>query len=151
MATAPQTNGRAHWGCTNVYIGHFPQIVDCGVGDLLQLTVEFPQCWNGRDLDSADHKSHMAYPSNGACPSSHPVPLPDISVNVRWKRTSSLDVTKLRLSSDHYSTSAPGGYSAHADWFEAWEPNIRDAFVQHCINPSRDCHAHLLGDGREIY
>jgi hypothetical protein len=151
MAMAPQTDGHAHWGCTNRYIGHHPQIVDCDVGDLLQLTVEFPQCWNGRDLDSADHKSHMSYPRNGACPSTHPVPLPDISLNVRWRRTSTLDVRTLRLSSDHYATSAPGGYSAHGDWFEAWEPEIRDAFVEHCINPARDCHAHLLGDGREIY
>ncbi len=150
-ATAPQTGGPASWGCTNRYVGHHPQIVDCDVGDLLQLTVAFPQCWNGRDLDSADHKSHMAYPRSGACPSSHPVPLPDISINVRWLRTSSLDVTKLRLSSDHYATTLPGGYSSHADWFEAWEPDIRDAFVEHCINPARDCHAHLLGDGREIY
>ena len=26
----------------------------------LQLTVTFPECWNGRDLDSPDHKSHLS-------------------------------------------------------------------------------------------
>jgi hypothetical protein len=43
----------------------------------LRAQIFFPACWNGRDLDSADHKSHMAYPidayNNGKCPSSHPV------------------------------------------------------------------------------
>jgi hypothetical protein len=150
-ATAPQTNGPAYWGCFDKYKGHFPNIVDCDVGDKLQLTVNFPQCWNGRDLDSADHKSHMAYPARGQCPSSHPIPLPEISINVAWERTATLDVSRLRLSSDHYPTSAPGGYSVHGDWFEAWEPEIRDAFVLNCINKTRDCHAHLLGDGRMIY
>lgn len=43
----------------------------------LRAQVFFPACWNGRDLDSADHKSHVAYPvdayNNGKCPESHPV------------------------------------------------------------------------------
>jgi hypothetical protein len=41
----------------------------------LRLQVAFPMCWNGVDLDSADHRSHMAYPSlmdNGVCPPTHP-------------------------------------------------------------------------------
>jgi hypothetical protein len=28
---------------------------------------------------------------------------------------------------------------------------IRDTFVTNCINPTYDCHANLLGDGRELY
>ncbi len=150
-ATSPQTDGHAYWGCENEYKGHFPNVIDCSVGDNLQLTVVFPQCWNGRDLDSTDHKSHMAFPSGGRCPSSHPVILPEISLNVHWERTASLNVNRLRLSSDHYAAGSPGGYSAHGDWLEAWEPDVRDAFVLNCVNKTRDCHAHLLGDGRMIY
>jgi hypothetical protein len=150
-ASQPQTNGNAYWGCTNVYKGHHPQIIDCDVGDFIQLSVVFPQCWNGRDLDSTDHKSHMAYPVDRACPSSHPIALPEISLHVRWARTVGMDVTKLRLSSDHYADGLAGGYSAHADWFEAWDPGVRDAFVTNCVNKSADCHSHLLGDGREMY
>ena len=151
MATKPEPDLHAYWGCQNAYKGHFAQIVDCDVGDSLQMTVVFPQCWNGVDLDSPDHKSHMAYAENGACPATHPVILPEISQNVMWERKSNLDLSKLRLSSDHYDVSLPGGYSAHGDWFEAWEPGVRDAFVTHCINETVDCHAHLLGDGRELY
>src|SRR5258708_3236802 len=49
---------------------------DCDVS--LRAQIFFPSCWDGVNLDSADHKSHMAYPSqgdNGDCPSSHPVQL----------------------------------------------------------------------------
>lgn len=41
----------------------------------LRLQVFFPSCWNGKDLDSPDHKSHMAYPdgvNSGKCPPTHP-------------------------------------------------------------------------------
>jgi hypothetical protein len=41
----------------------------------LRLQIVMPSCWDGKNLDSADHKSHMAYPSgndNGKCPSTHP-------------------------------------------------------------------------------
>lgn len=39
----------------------------------------FPTCWDGVNLDSPDHRSHVAYPesgtleSGGRCPSTHPV------------------------------------------------------------------------------
>jgi hypothetical protein len=42
----------------------------------LQIRVRFPCCWDGKNLDSPDHKSHMAYPSmmdNGVCDPDHPV------------------------------------------------------------------------------
>ncbi|KAL4251371.1 hypothetical protein ABKN59_005563 [Abortiporus biennis] len=43
----------------------------------LRMQVFFPQCWDGENLDSSDHKSHMAYPvenyNGGSCPSTHPV------------------------------------------------------------------------------
>ena len=50
----------------------------CTPGSWFVMEVEFPQCWDGVHLDSADHKSHMAYP-NGGCPADHPVALPEIS------------------------------------------------------------------------
>jgi len=43
---------------TNIYTRKFPDI-PC---DSFRSEFIFPNCWNGRDLDSADHKSHVAYP-----------------------------------------------------------------------------------------
>ena len=51
---------------------------------MLESYLDFPQCWNGRDLDSADHKSHMAYPVNNACPSTHPVHVPKLRQVLRY-------------------------------------------------------------------
>merc|ERR1711939_1070531 len=52
----------------------------------LRAQVFFPACWDGVNLDSPDHKSHMSYPignyDNGPCPSSHPVRLISIFYEV---------------------------------------------------------------------
>ena len=50
-----------------------PAPPNCGGGTVLQ--IRFPDCWDGRNLDSADHKSHMAYTVGGGCPSNYPVPV----------------------------------------------------------------------------
>jgi len=42
----------------------------------------FQSCWNGKDVDSADHKSHVSYrtggPDSGDCPSDFPINIPRI-------------------------------------------------------------------------
>jgi hypothetical protein len=146
-ATAPQ--GNAYWGCRDHYIGRVGNIPDCPADDKLAMIIEFPQCWDGKNLDSADHRSHMAFPNNGACPSAHPVPIPAITFNIYY------DVANggsdgYRLSSDMYDASMPGGYSIHGDWFEGWEGQIVLTFVNRCIRRGLDCHSHLLGDGRAM-
>ena len=41
--------------------------------------IYFPSCWDGKNLDSDDHQSHMSYPmgnnfNSGVCPDTHPIP-----------------------------------------------------------------------------
>ena len=134
-------------------------IGNCDVGAQLWSEIFFPQCWDGVNLDSPDHKSHMAYPNafwDGtkaiySCPSTHPVPLPQISYNVVYTVTEKDAGLRWRLSSDTYDKSLPGGYSSHGDWFNGWVGDISDTWAKKCINAKKDCHAHLLGDGRAIF
>ncbi|RYP52177.1 hypothetical protein DL768_002619 [Monosporascus sp. mg162] len=64
------------WGGGSVQTNSLPleQCID------IRSQVAFPSCWNSKDLDSPDHKSHMSYPAprygdyNGSvCPESHPI------------------------------------------------------------------------------
>ncbi len=124
------------------------RIPSCNKGEKLSFEVIFPQCWDGVNLDSPDHKSHMAYANNG-CPASHPVPLPEISMNLHYVVEESGTDTYLRLSSDNYV--GPGGFSMHADWFNGWDPTTLKLWVSGCINPSKDCHSALMGNGQYLY
>jgi hypothetical protein len=145
------TSGQAHawWTCDGL-MPHYASIPNCSPGSRVMMHVQFPQCWDGKNLDSADHRSHMAYPGGSGCPSSHPVAIPVITYNIPYRVPSS-GTSGCRLASDMYDPSLPGGMSAHADWFAAWEPDVVEAFVRNCNNKSVDCHSHLLGDGRMIY
>ncbi len=148
--------GQGHWGCLEVYIGHLDSIQDvlndprCPAGNQLQLSIEFPQCWDGKNLDSSDHKSHMANPVGGACPGSHPVAIPEITFNVRFPIPK--NAQGWHLASDMYDyTSNGGGFSAHADWWDGWDTDTEKTWIENCDNASKDCHAYLLGDGTMLY
>ena len=65
---------------------------DCG-GKTLVLQIRFPDCWDGVNLDSADHKSHMAYTVGGICPSNYPVPVPLLELNLRYQTAGGPGVT----------------------------------------------------------
>lgn len=55
--------------------------------DGIRLEIMFPSCWDGKNLDSLDHKSHMAYPDlvgDGNCPKTHPVRLVTLFYEVIW-------------------------------------------------------------------
>jgi len=48
--------------CTGSDTKNFPKST-CGGG--WRVTVTFPSCWDGKNLDSPDHRSHVAYPASG--------------------------------------------------------------------------------------
>ncbi|TRX95430.1 hypothetical protein FHL15_003761 [Xylaria flabelliformis] len=56
----------------------------------IRTTITFPTCWDGVNIDSPDHKSHVAYPVNGTfeslapCPASHPIRLPQLMYEIMW-------------------------------------------------------------------
>ena len=136
-AQGPQPTDIVHYNCL-----HYPQggqvtgnsaaIPTCPAGSYLSAKIVFPGCWDGRNLDSADHKSHMAYPVRGACPVSHPVAVPTLAIRLRWKTAQSTPSSRLSLSSG-------GQYSMHADFWNGWNPAVMQWLVDNCLNATRNC------------
>jgi hypothetical protein len=157
---APSAEPHMYWYCESkgpqVANGSAPTaIVSCPSGDRVIVKQEFPMCWDGANLDAADHRSHMSYvvydPNTGAggCPSTHPVHLPEYTIAVYWP--SDGNVASWKLSSD----SMPGmthaaGSTFHSDWFGAWDPDIQALWTRECINMLRNCNGGELGDGRKL-
>ena len=127
---------------------------DCeGEAHLVQ-RIHFPDCWDGHNLDSADHRSHMAYASTvasaggasaggasaggasaggrRACPATHPVPVPHLRLGVHYPDgVGGADVT----------LSSGGPETSHADFFNAWDPTAQARLVTQCLNAARKCGA----------
>ncbi|GAA4181717.1 DUF1996 domain-containing protein [Streptosporangium oxazolinicum] len=133
-ATTPNDpTSNARWSC--LHAGHVPpskDFVTCPAGTMMESYLDFPQCWDGRNLDSADHKSHMAYPVNQACPASHPVPVPKLRQVLRYPVNG--NPANFRLASGR-------GYTMHGDFFNAWPVAEMERRVRDCIRPVIKCGA----------
>ena len=105
-----------------------PAQCDTGV---MVITFTFPNCWDGQNLDSADHLSHMSYPDSGRCPASHPVTLPSLKAFFRYA-VGIEPIGTITLDSGPY-------YTAHMDFFNAWDPTALQRLVTNCINAGIDC------------
>jgi len=91
----------------------------------IRLQIFFPSCWNGKDLDTADHRSHMAYPigdiSQGDCPATHPYRVPGLFFEAFYN-------TNLYPHGDGkiewpfvLSQSDLTGYGMHGDFVSGWD------------------------------
>ncbi|WP_425583608.1 DUF1996 domain-containing protein [Streptomyces macrosporus] len=105
----------------------------------LDIRMRAPSCWDGKYLDTPDHRSHMAYPvvkpgtNDNMCPASHPVALPMIEFKMAFPVNG--DMSQVRLAGGR-------GYSFHYDFFNAWEERTLKAMVDHCIVGGLQCDAH---------
>jgi uncharacterized protein DUF1996 len=103
----------------------------CSSGNLV-VRIVFPDCSNG-NIDSADHRSHMTYAlqTDGTmqCPSTHPKPVPALTMNVRFPVPTTSGT--VRLSSDHQGD--PPGSTMHADFYNVWDQRALTRLINRCI------------------
>jgi len=127
-------------------------IPNCNVGENLVMAMDFPRCWDGKNLDSPNHKDHMSRAVSGSCPATHPVAIPQITFNMRFKVTKPNEALTWRLSSDNYAYNGTNaGYSAHADYVAGWNQEFMGLLVKNCLNAKRDCGGDVIGDGRVFF
>ena len=127
----PRVGRDIWWGCSDNSVSAklLAPPPSCPEG-IMTLHVHFPDCWNGTTLDSADHISHMAWSSQGRCPTSHPVLIPEVTIRLEWVVGATTgDIT--------LASGAP--YTIHGDFWNTWDQPTLDGLTATCINASKDC------------
>lgn len=126
----------------------------CAAGQQIDMAQSTPECWDGKNLDSADHRSHLTFllrdKNSGKefCPSTHPYLLPRLTFQRIFTIRSDDVTTTWRLSSD-----MPGdepGSMAHADYIMAWNEDVHARWMGACINKLLTCSDGNLGDGAKL-
>jgi hypothetical protein len=121
-ARAAQGRSVTSWRCSRRFTAS-ATIPTCRSGSLL-LQVNFPNCWDGSRLDSADHRAHMAYSADSVCPASHPVEVPALTIVIHYGISGG---SGLELSSG-------GQFSGHADFVNAWNQERLTALIDRYLN-----------------
>jgi Domain of unknown function (DUF1996) len=127
-ATGPQPMMVATWGCGDSASTESSSVPLCALGSL-QLHVRFPDCWDGANLDFPDHKSHMAYSSYGHCPAGYGTSVPGLQINVTYPVRGGPTIT----------LASGAAYTAHADFFNAWDQTELTRLVRDCLNFGLSC------------
>src|SRR5574342_278987 len=98
----------------------------CSSG-MLVTVVTFPNWWDGINLDSPDHISHMSYRKDAA----HPIELLRVKAYIRHAvpASQSIDFT---LSSGPY-------YTYHMDFMDGWLKSELQRFIDNCVKTGKNC------------
>ena len=107
----------------------------CPPGEVVNVSIDFPECWDGQRLDSPDHQAHMTFSVHPrgegprVCPASHPVAVPAVQLHLRYPTRGGPAV---QLASGLE-------YTMHADFFNAWDPGGLADLVTNCIRANVGC------------
>lgn len=89
----PESGDLTHLNCDGPDVETFPT-EPCPGG--IRSVVTFPTCWDGVNLDSPNHMTHVAFSEGandtdvgptGRCPESHPIVIPQVMYEIMWNTT----------------------------------------------------------------
>lgn len=140
--------------------GHFATIAQaakgCPAGARLGAVINAPDCWDGKRLDSPNHRDHMATGGYGGwgyyrCPDTHPYVIPAFTMGA-WYSVDEARADDWYLASDEMPgmPRMPAGSTLHADWFGAWDDRVMAIWTDHCIDRMLNCSGGDLGNGTKL-
>jgi hypothetical protein len=159
MLTGKAPTGKLWFNCqgSGSTGGHYSTIPEaaakCPAGAQLGAVIQAPDCWDGKNLDSPNHRDHISYGSYGTwgyykCPSTHPYVIPAFTLGAWY--TSDANTGNWRLSSDEMFPNLPHGTTFHADFFMAWDPTVKQMWHDNCIDKKLNCSGGDLGNGKQM-
>jgi Domain of unknown function (DUF1996)/WSC domain len=125
-------------GTQNAETNYLPK-TNCPDG--VRAQVFFPSCWDGVNLDSPDHKSHMSYPSiynAGYCPSTHPKRFISIFYEIIWRTD---EFAGMWWGNDQpfvFSMGDDTGYGYHGDFVNGWDVDTLQRAINECLSSDGD-------------
>jgi hypothetical protein len=163
--------GGGHFNCqgTGAVSGWYRSITDaakfCPIGSQLEAIISSPECWNGKDLDSADHRSHVSYmvsdpnTAKRSCPATHPYIIAQFTMGAFYTTDATLDRSGVwdgTFNSWHLSSdNMPGmpmkpGTSFHADWWGGWNEQVLATWHANCIDGLKNASGADLCNGTQL-
>lgn len=109
----------------------------CRPDEFLSVSIRFPDCWDGVQIDSPDHRSHVAYAdAQRRCPPSHPVKLPKLRYSVTYEDWSFTGGDFTVGGARHEPWAMPWNHMRAVFW-NTWRQDALDRYVEECLKRGR--------------
>jgi predicted outer membrane protein len=127
-------NVRAQWTCRGFEDRATTQYPLCPGGSRLLRVLDFPSCWDGENLDSEDHRSHMAFADeeSGACPQDT-VAVPQLRMILAYDQPGGRN-----FALDGFPDQQHHPATDHGDFVNGMPDELMDAVVE-CLNEGLQC------------
>jgi hypothetical protein len=132
-ATPPAGQATRAWTCSGAPDRRTDRYPLCPRGDRVVRVFDFPSCWDGRRVDSPNHRAHLVFPPpSGACPAGT-FPVPRLRLVVEYPRP---DGDRFAIDAFPPQLNAP--QTDHA-FFVNLMPERLMAGVVRCLNTGAGC------------
>lgn len=131
-------NAKASWTCTGfedkVLMDKYPI---CPQGSKVKRVHDFPSCWDGKNIDSANHRDHIVFPDqNGKCKQGFKA-VPQLRISLTYNIP--LDVQKGgRYLVDSFPEEEHNPLTDHDDFANVMSQKIMNRLVN-CVNSGKKC------------
>lgn len=115
------------------------------------IALEFPNCWDGKNLKPGKMLKNAVYAVDDACPAAYPVKIPTVNMNLAYELESdtAVDLSKAQLSLDPVMENGKmvekwgSIYTAHGDFMNGWTEQAATFMTDQCMNTPMDCSTHV--------
>jgi hypothetical protein len=136
------TNAKATWTCTgfeNRVTNKYPV---CPQGSAVERIMQFPNCWDGKNTDSANHRTHIVFAKgNGQCPKGTKA-VPQLEYDLVYQSVPNGSVFAV----DGFDGQLHSPATDHADWENVMSAQQENGVVG-CINNGQQCVNQPQGGG----
>ncbi|MDG9716125.1 DUF1996 domain-containing protein [Streptomyces sp. DH24] len=141
--TNGDANANAGWSCTGfedrVLADKYPL---CPDGSKVVRIFDFQSCWDGQNIDSANHRDHVAFadPATGACPEGFQA-IPQLTMNLVYDvPRPSIENGQVRnpFAVDGFPEQLHKPVTDHDDFINVMDEELMNRVVD-CINNGEDC------------
>ncbi|MFB9688861.1 DUF1996 domain-containing protein [Amycolatopsis plumensis] len=132
-------NTRAAWTCTGFENRLTDKYPICPEGSKVERIHDFPSCWDGKNTDSANHRTHIVFPDkNGRCAAGFTA-VPQLRTTLVYDIPHDIQVKK-QYKVDSFPSEKHNPLSDHDDFANVMSQSIMNQVVN-CINRNKTCTA----------
>ncbi|MDQ3763108.1 MAG: DUF1996 domain-containing protein [Actinomycetota bacterium] len=132
-ATNGDTNAKVAWTCAGFEDRVTTKYPLCPPGSQLTRILDFPSCWDGKNLDSADHRTHIVFPKrNGSCGKGF-VAVPQLRMTLTYQQPRGRG-----FALDSFPEQKHDPITDHADFMNMMPEELMTTAVN-CINSGQNC------------